>query len=325
MNKPTILISAIGGDIGSSAVRALRDKAICIVGCDMKRYPSAYNLVDSFYKAPGVNDAEKYMNFLKDTIRKENIDFFLPISEPEIALLGHRREEIETLGVKLLLNNTAILDAFLDKYNTFKYLKDLGLETPETCLLENYEGNFSFPLIVKSRTGYGSKNYWKIEDAEDLAYVRRKNNGLLIAQQYMGNDSEEYTTGVFSDGKVVSSITFRRKLGFGSLSAEAVLVDAPFMEEVAERIARKTDLVGSINIQSRRLGDVFSIFEINPRLSSTLSFRKKFGFDDVVWWFDVAQGKGYNYKKLYKSGRAVRCVSECYFDLVRIDQNETAQ
>ncbi|MCR4321639.1 MAG: ATP-grasp domain-containing protein [Candidatus Brocadiaceae bacterium] len=120
----------------------------------------------------------------------------------------------------------------------------------------------------------------------------------------------------------MSSITFRRKLGLGGLSVEAVLVDEPFIGHLASKIAAATGLIGSINIQTRRMadGNIFIPFEINPRLSSTHLFRKRFGFNDLLWWLNVLNGKGYYYEKQYKSGRAVRYVSECYFDMEKLQK-----
>lgn len=319
MGKPTILISAVGGDIGASAVRALQNVAGLIVGCDMRPYPAVSNLLHSFSESPAAADSSAYLAFLKRIITGNHVDFFLPISEPEIAFLNDRREEIENLGVKLLLNNQIIIDNFLDKFKTVQFLSAMELAVPRTCLLKNYDGEFGFPLIVKARVGHGNKNTWKIENVEDLAYVRLKDNGGFIVQEYVGSESEEYTTGVFSDGRNVSSITFRRRLGFGSLSSEVSLVDSPYMEDVSTKIAREARLLGSINIQSRRINDKFIIFEVNPRLSSTLLFRKHFGFDDVVWWLEALKGNGYTYRKLYKSGRGVRFISECYFDIEKIE------
>lgn len=314
MNKLVILISAICGDIGSSAVRSLREAATKVVGCDMKSYSSVSHLVDNFYKAPAAADAKKYMSFLKEVISKEKIGFFLPVSEPEIEVLNSRRKELEVLGVKLLLNNQRIVDTFLDKLKTIRYLESLNIMTPKTKFLGE-DNNYKFPAIVKSRKSYGSRKVWKISDLHELEHIRQKSDDALLIQEYIGSDDEEYTTGVFSDGNIVSSITFWRKLGFGGLSAEAILVDEPFLDDLAQRIARDTGLIGSINIQSRRLGDVFVPFEVNPRLSSTLLFRKKFGFDDAIWWLDVLCGKGYSFKKKFKSGRAIRFLSECYFDM----------
>ncbi len=321
MDKPVILISAVCGDIGCSAVRALREASDKIVGCDMNPYSPVFDLIDQFYKSPPASETENYMNFLKDIIKREEIGFFLPISEPEIKVLGLRREELEIIGVKLLLNNQTIIDNFLDKLKTVQFIAGLGLRTPKTALLEDYDGSFGFPLIIKPRIGHGGKRLYRAESSMDLDYARSKDDGLLIVQESIGSESDEYTTGVFSDGKQISSITFKRRLGYGSLSAEAILVDSPILENLSKQIAEATHLVGSINIQSRRLANdnVFVPFEINPRLSSTLPFRKKFGFDDSVWWLDVLLGKSYCYKKKFKSGRAIRCVSECYFDIERFE------
>jgi len=319
MDKPIILISAIYGDIGCSAVRSLREAAKKIVGCDMKPCSPVSHLVDKFYKAPAATDTTDYLAFLKKIIIREKVDFFLPVSESEIEVLNTRRKKLEALGVQLLLNNQNIIDTSLDKLKTVQYLEGLNIKIPRTMLLSDYDDSYGYPVIVKSKKSHGSKNLRKIIDLYDLEYVRKKNDGSLLIQEYIGSDEEEYTTGVFSDGNNVSSITFRRKLGFGSMSIEAILVDEPYIDNIAQHIARDMELIGSINIQFRRVGNDFVPFEINPRLSSTMLFRKKFGFDDTVWWLNVLLGKGYSYKKKFKSGRAVRSLSECYFDMEELE------
>ena len=42
--------------------------------------------------------------------------------------------------------------------------------------------------------------------------------------------------------------------------------------------------MGSINIQLRMTKNGPILFEINPRLSGTLVFRDKMGFNDLRWW-----------------------------------------
>ena len=134
----------------------------------------------------------------------------------------------------------------------------------------------------------------------------------LIAQELLGSEEEEFTTGVFSDGGSVSTITFRRSLGMGGLSREVVLETNPLIQELAESLARATGLRGCVNIQSRKVGDSFVPFEINPRISSTVTFRKKFGFDDTRWWIDSLEGKQHSYPNKFKSGYAFRYLTEVY-------------
>ena len=56
-------------------------------------------------------------------------------------------------------------------------------------------------------------------------------------------------------------------------------------------IADKLNLVGSINIQLRILNNKATIFEINPRFSSTVLFRHSIGFSDLVWSLIEAENK----------------------------------
>jgi len=318
MDKPVILISAICGDIGYSAVRSVRESVSKIIGCDIRSYSPVTHLVDKFYEVPPASDTESYIDFLKGIIRKESIQFFLPVSEPEIEVINLMREEFEKRGVKLLLNSKSILDNFLDKLKTAQYLESIGIKAPRTVLLKVYDGSFGFPLIVKERKGYGSKRLWKVDNLIDLDYIRTKDDGCLIVQEYIGTAEEEYTTGVFSDGKNISSISFKRKLGPDGTTLEALLVNEFFLNRLSMQIAINTSLVGYINIQSRRVMDIFVPFEINPRISGTVLFRKAFGFDDIIWWINVLLGKRYCYKPLYKSGRGIRYYSESYFDMEKV-------
>ncbi len=315
MQKKSVLISAVCGDIGCSSVRSISKAGYKIIGYDIESYSPVSTLLEKQYQVPAAFYTEEYIAAIKEILKKENIDFFLPISESEIEVLKHMKVEIEAVGVKILLNNELILDNFLDKLKTIKYLENIGIKIPKTMPLAAYDGSMEYPLIIKSVKGHGSKKLWKIENSLDLDYFKHKDDGSLIIQELIGNEDGDYTTGVFSDGKTVSSITFKRKLGYGGLSIEAIFVDEPFLDELSQRVGRETGLIGSINIQSRRLGDIFIPYEINPRLSSTLLFRKKFGFDDAVWWLEVLDGKSYTYRKKYKFGRAIRGLSEHYFDL----------
>lgn len=49
-------------------------------------------------------------------------------------------------------------------------------------------------------------------------------------------------------------------------------------------IADKLNLNGSINIQFKIHNSQIKIFDINPRLSSTVKMRDMIGFQDCLWW-----------------------------------------
>ena len=104
-----------------------------------------------------------------------------------------------------------------------------------------------------------------------------------MIQSYIGSIDNEFTTAVYRDKNIFEVITFKRKLT-GGMTSYATIENEKQLTEYARKIAVSFDLNGSINIQSRKLDDNFYIFEINPRLSSTIYIRDHFGFQDFLWW-----------------------------------------
>jgi len=222
--RPTILISAVSGDIGYSVVQSLREKVSKIVGCDLKPYTPVRHLLDRFHVVPPATQRSAYLQAIRTILREEHLQYFIPISEPEISLLNHEREEFDGLGVKLLLNHSWVLDRFLDKMKTMSFLQGIGIQVPKTAFLRGYDGRFGFPIIVKQQAGYGSRKLWIADSLAELEYIKGKVEGSYIVQEYIGTPEEEYTTGVFSDGQKTSSISFKRRLGADGTTLEAVLV-----------------------------------------------------------------------------------------------------
>jgi carbamoyl-phosphate synthase large subunit len=316
--KIKVLITAVGGDIGQSVARVLKGR-FDTVGCDMSDVPYSSHFVDKFYQIPSAGDAEQYLSALADIVSKEKIDIVCPVSEPEILAMDQNRQLVAGWPCKILLNNERTVRTFADKLATANFFTSLGFAGPKTVDLSELEGRaWSYPYIVKDKRGCGSTSVWIVKEDADLAYVKAKNNGRFIAQEYLAQDDQEFTTGVFSDGKKTASITFRRHLGFGGLSREVELVQVPYLSRLAEDIALEVGLCGAINIQSRKVGDQYLPFEINPRISSTVFFRFRFGFDDVGWWINALNGADFEYSPRYSSGRAFRYLEDCFVGMQEV-------
>ena len=69
------------------------------------------------------------------------------------------------------------------------------------------------------------------------------------------------------------------------------------MENTLKILANKLDLRGSINVQFKAIKNKIKIFEINPRLSSTVLMRDITGFKDCYWWINDFLKLKYNLKK----------------------------
>lgn len=315
MSQQSVLISGVAGDIGQSVARALSSD-FRIFGCDMEDGASSRLCTKNFFCVPPAAQNEEYLKAVGDLICREKIDIFIPVAEAEIALLNLQREWTSGVNANVLLNNQEVVTTFSDKLETAKFLRAHGWKAPRSALLkEMIRQEWSFPVIVKSRSGCGSKRVYKVMDDFELEFFCRRDKGDFIIQEYLDEGDGEFTTGVFSDGKNTVSITFRRKLGFGGLSREAILVKDEGMEKLARDIAAQVKLVGSINIQSRKSGGEHLPFEINPRLSSTVLLRQAFGFEDLRWWIATLEGRNFVYRPRFRKGRAVRVLGEHFMDM----------
>lgn len=318
MENKVILVTAIAGDIGNSYAESAHGQEFTLVGCDMEPLACPNARITRFYRIPPAKQAEKYFRAVADIIEKEKVDVVVPISEAEIRVFHGHREIWADWNAKVLINNKAILDNFLDKYRTVEYLNAIGVKVPRTYWLKDFKGQLLYPLVIKQAEGWGSKGIWHVSSDLDIEYFKKKDDGTFLIQEEIGNINEEYTVGVFSDGKKTECITFKRKLDPGGWSKEVTYAESRKMDELARTIARATGLVGSINIQARLSDGEFIVFEINPRFSGTLGFRKKFGFADCLWWPRVSLGGSFKYEKQCKTGRGVRYLSECYVEMDKI-------
>ena len=70
------------------------------------------------------------------------------------------------------------------------------------------------------------------------------------------------------------------------------------IEKKLLKIANELNLNGVINIQFKIKNNQLKIFDINPRLSSTVKMRDLIGFKDCLWWIQdkLEIKKNYNFK-----------------------------
>lgn len=294
-----LMITAIGGDVASATLRCIRKhyKSIRIVGCDIREYNQGIMYVDAFFKAPAYTDIVQYREFIFKLCKSEKITHFWPMTEYEIRWADKHRELFKMMGIELIINNSEIINIASSKLETSKRLKELGLKTPRTVKIDQtvskkeIADKIGFPLILKMDSGCGSKGLKIVFDESVWECIELSDYHGYVAQEYIGSAEEEYTVGVFSDGMVIKSIIFKRQLGYGGLSTEVITVENRNVEDDMCRLANALKLRGSFNVQMRKKGDVFYIFEINPRISSTVGFRDLLGFRDAIWWLKIVSNE----------------------------------
>ncbi|MFT6069478.1 MAG: carbamoyl-phosphate synthase large subunit [Bacteriovoracaceae bacterium] len=275
-----VLVSACGGDIGYSVGKILQESGACktLLGMDLSEDHAGFHVFDKCIKAPGAKD-ENYISFVEELIQNELLDFFIPISEPEIEVLMNSFESL-SFKKKILMPNLTSIKVGLDKFNTFNFLKENGLKPPHTVLATSEDQ--AFPLILKSRTGRGSKDVYLVKNKNELLRYKDLLNDDFIFQEFIPEGEGEFTCGLYRNGEVTRSIILKRRL-VGGLTGSGETIENVKIKKYLEELAEKIDLHGSINIQLRLNAGRPMVFEINPRFSSTVYFRNKLGFPDLIW------------------------------------------
>lgn len=280
----TILVTAIGGNVATGIIRCLNDYKLSIIGCDINEYPMGIDLVKKFYRVPLAID-DTYIPTILDICDKNEITHIIPVNEVEIRVINHHRELFKEHGIHVIIQSPNILDICFDKYLCSNVLAELGVNVPQSMLpTEFIEDGDTY--IAKLRTSSGSKLVKIISTKRELDELELQYPDQILVQQYISGENQEYTIGVFSDGCDVRSISFKRDLQHG-YSSKIELVHDESLSALANTVAKGLNLVGSINIQLRKMNGRNYVFEINPRLSGTVHFRHLLGFQDAVWWYNL--------------------------------------
>jgi carbamoyl-phosphate synthase large subunit len=260
-----------------------------------------------------VREEHRYKNFLRQTIARGKIDFVFLLAEVEIIFFNENREQFRETGATFMVSEKPIIDTFMDKYRTVAFFKERGIAYPRTWLAAEYRDQLGFPLILKKRRGSGGQKLFKINDHDELHFYLQRHRDMII-QEYLPGEDNEYTSGLFSDGETLHTITFKRTLAPGGFSQQVEVINDETVTHFPVQLGRLLDFKGSLNVQFRKTERGCIPFEINPRFSSTVYFRHRFGFQDVLWWLEVLAGRVPDYPSAYGRGIGVKKFSEAVFE-----------
>lgn len=278
----TILLTAIGGDIGQGVATIIREvfPEWRIIGADMNERHGGAIFVDRLLKAPAARDPS-YLSWLASTLDNENVDFCLPLSEVELDLV--QEQKLATIGAAVIVTpGFKALEVGSDKLETARYLADLGLPGPWTVTVDDLDGNYRLPYIYKPRRGAGSKAIFICRSDEEAAFYSKYYPGGVFQELLLPADREVTCAVYRTNSGEVAVLQLLRTLVGGFTGWARVLDDAEVTNQ-CRRLAEALDLRGSINVQLRLTDAGPRIFEINARFSSTSLLRHKMGFQDVVW------------------------------------------
>lgn len=279
-----ILVTGCGGDIGQSIGKILLASKYTknLYGIDISDRNAGQFIFPNFSVGLPYTHPD-YLDRMKMFIKQYEIDIVIPMAEPELRFFSSNNI-LESIADAVIITASAkALEVGFDKYKTAAFLESVGLPFPKTTLATDIHTITSFPVILKSKTGSGSKDIHKIDNMDEFRFYTRKNLADYVVQEFITEADGEYTCGLYRSSKgEIRSMILKRELDKG-YSGYGEVIENTEITDLLKNLAVHIDLVGSINVQLRILETVPMVFEINPRFSSTVLYRHLFGFEDLIW------------------------------------------
>ena len=94
-----ILLTAIGSMAAAPVARRYQALGHAVFGCDI--YPREWTALAGeldFFQARLATEGEPYVKQLREAVRRNGLDFLIPLTDPEVDALAPRKAEFRALG-----------------------------------------------------------------------------------------------------------------------------------------------------------------------------------------------------------------------------------
>ena len=315
-----LLVTGAGGPAAIAAMKSLRaDHSVELLAADMDPWAAGLYLVPAAARtlipagaAPGFTEA------LLARCIALGVDVVLPTVDAELRPLAHARDEFTAAGIDLLLAPAAALEVILDKLLLAQHCTGI-VRVPHTELFGPAvdPASWTYPVIVKPRTGSGSRGILEVGSATELAAMER--SSALIVQDFL--PGEEYSVDVLAGrgGQVIASVPRIRARVDSGVSVGGRTVHDPEIEEFGRAVARATGLTYVANVQCRRdRAGCPALLEVNPRVPGTLGLTIASGVDMPRLALDALLGRPVPARVDFRELAVVRFLDERFVDPAEI-------
>ena len=276
----TLLLTGAGGVAAPGLIGHLCSKGVRVLAADMNPRASGLLHADRGFCIPAAGSPQ-FLPAMRAICREESVDVVVPLVDEELMPL----QELATDSLSILTPRAGFIQTCLDKHRLSRELTRNSIPGPRTFLASEDFGALAYPLILKPRTGRGSRGVVRIESPaemeralENTAWKRDE----LIVQEFI--DGPEFTVSVvvWRDG-AVQAVVPKEIIVKKGVTQMAVTRRHPGIEMLCQRIQTVLHADGPFNVQLRldpKSGDPL-LFEINPRFSTTVTHTMAAGVDEL--------------------------------------------
>lgn len=267
--KVNVLITCAGSSASRYLANVLKSKHNIFL-VDANRHAATISLNFPFAQIP-LGNSPHYFKALNSLVQKWHIDCIVPGADEELLKASRLRQLYPHLSA--VLPSPEFINSCLDKKKSMQLLAQAKISN----LVPFKQHQIRYPAIIKPIFGRGSRQVHKITNSKQLAgYLNLYNQKFsqVLVHQYIGGT--EYTVSVVVNNlnKLIGIVPKKVILKKG-ITLAAVVEKNHLIDQICKKIVAKFKPQGPFNVQLKVYRRKVYIFEINPRLSTTLVLTDK--------------------------------------------------
>jgi carbamoyl-phosphate synthase large subunit len=243
-------------------VTAFGDAGATTVAVDASPFAPALYHADAYELVP-LKDDPQYIPRLREIVVVHDVGLIVPVTDIDQGVVSARRDELAT---PVLLPDDDVVRRTTDKYLAHVVLEEHGVASPPTWLPGELPDDLPFPLLVKARSGYGSRNIFRARDRTELDFFL--GHTAVESMVQVCCTGEEFSIDVFCDldGRCLNAIPRTMIESKGGESIKGMTVDDTELIELGRRVAEALPLKGPGTVQCFREPDgTLQVTDVNPR------------------------------------------------------------
>jgi carbamoyl-phosphate synthase large subunit len=244
-------------------VRAFRAAGAVALGVDADPLAPALYHCDRRVIVPRIADPT-YVPALAALVREHGVELVVPLNDLDFPVLA--RERAALAPALVLLPEPEDSARVSDKLEAHHFFVEQGIPSPRSWHPDDVPADARYPVLVKAREGFGSRNIHRADDAEQLAFfLRYATVPSFVQERCLG---EEFSIDVFCDleSRCLNAIPRTMILSKGGESIKGVAIKDEELVAHGARVAEAVRVRGPATVQCfREPNGSLPVTDVNTR------------------------------------------------------------